>query len=160
MSGTTLKPVTRDIAVDEVFPHSPEKIWQALTDAALIGRWMMVPTGFEAKQGKEFTFQTKAAGAWDGVIRCQVLEVVPYERLVYSWRSGHAGNVGYGAPLDTVVTWTLRAVANGTRLRIVHSGFELPKNDTAYSSMGAGWKKVVGNLDAIVGEPHASKSAH
>jgi len=157
MNEVTLKPVTRDIVVDEVFPHAPEKIWRALTDAELIGRWLMAPTGFEATKGTEFTFQTKAAGAWDGVIRCQVLEVVPNERLVYSWRSGHAGNVGYGAPLDTVVTWTLSAVANGTRVRIVHSGFVAPKNDTAYSNMSEGWKKVARNLDALAGEAAPSK---
>ncbi|MCZ8310971.1 MAG: SRPBCC domain-containing protein [Magnetospirillum sp.] len=157
MNDVTSKPATREIVIDKVFPHAPEKIWRALTDATLIGRWLMAPTGFAATKGTEFTFQTKAAGAWDGVIRCQVLEVVANERLVYSWQSGHAGNIGYGAPLDTVVTWTLSAAANGTRVRIIHSGFVLPKNDTAYSNMGEGWKKVVRNLDALVGEPALSK---
>ena len=61
-------------------------------------------------KGKRFTFQTTPAGAWDGIIHCQVLEVMPNERLVYAWKSGHEGNVGYGAALDTVVTWTLSKV--------------------------------------------------
>ena len=40
-------------------------------------------------KGKRFTYQTTPAGAWDGVIHCEVLEVKPNERLVYSWKGGH-----------------------------------------------------------------------
>ena len=119
----------------------------------------MAPTGFEPVKGKRFTFQTTPGGAWDGVIHCEVLEVVPNERLVFSWKSGHEGNVGYGAPLDTVVTFTLSQVEDGTRLRLVHSGFVLPRNDTAFRNMGEGWKKVVPELGAITGEQDSAKAA-
>ncbi|MGH8026934.1 MAG: SRPBCC family protein, partial [Pseudoxanthomonas sp.] len=105
-------------------------------------------------------FQTKPAGEWDGVIHCQVLEVVPNERLAYAWKGGHEGNDGYGSKLETIVTWTLTRVANGTRVRLVHSGFVLPKNDTAYKNMSEGWNKVVRNLDAIVAEQDASETLH
>jgi uncharacterized protein YndB with AHSA1/START domain len=142
----------QDIVVEEVFPHAPETLWKALTTSDLIGRWLMAPTGFEAVKGKRFTFQTKPAGEWDGTIHCQVLEVVPCERLVYEWKGGHESNAGYGSPLDTVVTWTLARVGNGTRLRLVHSGFVTPKNDSALNTMGEGWKKVVPNIGAIAGE--------
>ena len=144
--------------VDEVFPHAPETIWKALTTGELIGRWIvMATTGFEPVKGNHFTFQTKPAGAWDGIIHCQVLEVKPNERLVYTWNSGHEGNVGYGSRLDTVVTWTLSRFENGTRLRLVHSGFVLPKNNTAFKGMSEGWKKVVRNLDTIAAEQDSSK---
>jgi uncharacterized protein YndB with AHSA1/START domain len=146
----------QDIVVDEVFPHAPETIWKTLTTGDLIGRWMMAPTGFEAVEGQRFTFKTKAAGEWDGTIQCKVLEVVPGERLVYEWKGGHASNVGYGSLLDTVVTWQLSKVENGTRLRLVHSGFDTPKNESALKSMGEGWKKVlqnVGNIAAEVKKP-------
>jgi uncharacterized protein YndB with AHSA1/START domain len=59
---------------------------------------------------------------------------------------------GYGAPLDTVVTFTLSRVEAGTRLRLVHSGFVTPRNDTALKSMGEGWKKVVRSIGDITGE--------
>jgi uncharacterized protein YndB with AHSA1/START domain len=144
---------TQDIRVDEVLPHAPETIWKALTTGDLIGRWLrMTPTGFEPVKGRRFTFQTTPAGAWDGVINCEVLEVIPNQRLVYSWKGGDEGNVGYGSRLDTVVTFTLAKVADGTRLSLVHSGFVLPKNDGAFRSMGEGWKKVVPAIGAIAGE--------
>ena len=152
MNDTSREAGTQDIVVDEVFPHAPETIWKALTTGALISRWMMAPTGFAPIEGKRFTFQTTPAGAWDGVIHCQVLEVIPNERLAYAWTGGHESNVGYGARLDTVVTFTLSRVAEGTRLRLVHSGFVLPKNETAFRNMSEGWKKVVRNLDTVATE--------
>ena len=158
MNEAQMTTATKEIVVEEVFPHAPETIWKALTTGELIARWLLMhPTGFEPVKGKHFTFQTTPAGAWDGVIRCEVLQVTPNERLVYSWKSGHEGNVGYGARLDSVVTWSLSTVENGTRLRLVHSGFVLPKNDTAYKNMSDGWKKVVRNLDTIAEEQDVSK---
>jgi uncharacterized protein YndB with AHSA1/START domain len=152
MNDGALKSHTQDIVVDEIFPHAPETIWKTLTTGALIARWLMAPTGFEPVSGNRFTFQTKPAGAWDGTIHCQVLEVMPNERFVYDWKSGHEGNVGYGSRLETVVTWTLSRVENGTRLRLVHSGFVTPRNESAYKTMGEGWKKVVRSLGNIAGE--------
>ena len=150
--NAALKPESREIVVDEVFPHAPETIWKTLTSGALMGRWVMEPTGFAPVVGNRFTYQTKPAGAWDGTIHCQVLEVVPNERFVYAWKGGDAGNVGYGAPLDTVVTFTLTKVADGTRLRLVHAGFVTPKNDSALQTMGEGWKKVIKQIGAVTSE--------
>lgn len=152
MNDAALQPHTQDIVIDEVFPHAPEAIWKTLTTGELIGRWLMEPSGFEPVVGRHFTFRTKPAGAWDGVIRCEVLEAVPNRRLAYAWRGGDAANDGYGSPLDTVVTWTLSPAEGGTRLRLVHSGFISPRNDFAFKNMGEGWKKVVRNIDAIAGE--------
>lgn len=154
MNDAALKTDTQEIVVHEVFPHAPETIWKALTNGELIGRWIMVPTGFEPVKGTHFTFQTTPAGAWDGVIHCQVLEVIPNERLTYAWKGGHEANIGYGSPLDTVVTWTLSRVEGGTRLRLVHSGFITPTNDSAFKTMSGGWTKVVQKLGTVAGELH------
>ncbi|MBX3578761.1 MAG: SRPBCC domain-containing protein [Rhizobiaceae bacterium] len=154
MTDAAFKIETRDIVVDEVFPHSAEVVWRALTDGRLMSRWMMEPTGFEAVVGNRFTFKTKPAGAWDGTIRCEVLVVRPMECFAYAWRGGDSGNVGYGSLLDTVVTWTLSPAAGGTRVRVVHSGFVTPKNDTAFENMSQGWKAVVPRLIDTIGTLH------
>lgn len=154
MTDIELKATTQQIVVDEVFPHAPELIWKTLTTGELIGRWLMAPTGFAPVVGTRFTFQTKAAGAWDGVIHCEVLEAIPNQRLVYAWRGGDEGNVGYGSRLDTVVTWTLSPVEGGTRLRLVHAGFVTPRNDSAFTTMSGGWQKVIHNVGQIAGELH------
>ncbi|MDI9238276.1 SRPBCC domain-containing protein [Lysobacter sp. LF1] len=160
MNDQRREPDTQSIVLDEVFPHASETIWKALTTGDLIARWMMAPRGFEPVVGNRFTFQTTPAGEWDGLIHCQVLDVVPCERLSYRWRGGHSDNLGYGAPLDTVVTWTLVKADHGTRVRLVHSGFVLPKNDTAFRNMSEGWKKVVRNLDAVAGDADALPASH
>ena len=152
MNDAGLNSDTQDIVVEQVFPHAPEAIWKALTNGELVARWLMQPAGFEAVEGKRFTFQTTPAGGWDGTIRCQVLEVKANERLAYAWKGGHEGNVGYGSLLDTVVTVTLSRVENGTRLRVVHSGFVLLRNDTAFKNMRGGWKKVLQQLETVAAE--------
>jgi uncharacterized protein YndB with AHSA1/START domain len=154
MNDTAIMADNREIVVDEVLPHKPEIVWKTLSTAGLMGRWLgMTPTGFEPVEGNRFTYQTTPAGPWDGVIHCQVLEVIPHERLSYSWTGGDDSNNGqYGSRLETVVTFTLTKVGVGTRLRLVHSGFALPKNDTAFKSMSGGWMKVVERIGTIAGE--------
>jgi uncharacterized protein YndB with AHSA1/START domain len=149
---------TRDIVVEEVLPHAPEIVWKTLTTAELIGRWFLMPTGFEPKKGKHFTFQTTPAGEWDGVIRCEVLEVMPNKRLVYAWRGGHDGNAQYGSRLETVVTWTLTKVDVGTRLRLVHSGFRTPKNDFAFERFNGGWRQVFQKIGAVAGQQESANA--
>jgi uncharacterized protein YndB with AHSA1/START domain len=145
--------LTREIVVDEFFPHAPEKVWKALTTPALMARWIhMEPQGLDPVVGNRFTYQTTPAGEWDGIIRCEVLEAIPNARFVYSWKGGDAANQGYGSLLDTIATFTLTAEDGGTRLKIVHSGFVLPHNDTAYRNMSGGWTQVVPAIGALAGE--------
>lgn len=154
MNDAALNSGTQNIVVEEVFPHAPETVWKILTTGALIARWLMEPRGFAPVQGTCFTYQTKPAGAWDGTIHCEVLKVIPNERLVYAWKGGHESNHGYGSRLDTIVTFTLVKVPEGTRLTLVHSGFVTPTNDTAFQNMRDGWRKIVPNLGKFAHEPH------
>ncbi len=155
MNEAAMMSTTRDIVVDDVLPHAPETVWRALTTGEMIARWMIEPKGFAPVAGTRFTFQTTPAGAWDGVIHCEVLEAVPNQRLAYAWKGGHDSNAGgYGSRLDTVVTFTLAGVEAGTRLRMVHSGFVLPRNTTAFTNMGQGWKTVVPRIAAVIDEPN------
>jgi len=134
-----------------VLPHAPEVVWRALTTADLIGRWLM-PNDFAPVVGKSFTFRTKPMGSWDGVVHCEVLEVVPNRKLVYSWSGGSDDNPKYGSKLDTTVTWTLTPVAGGTRLRLVHAGFRSPGNDFAFDAMSPGWGRVLAGIARVIGE--------
>ena len=153
-----VKPDAQAIVLDDVFPHTPDVLWKALTSGDLIGRWLMSPKGFAPVVGNRFTFQTTPAGAWDGTIHCEVLEVVPNERLSYAWRGGHEDNEGYGSKLETVVTFTLGRTDTGTRLSLIHSGFLLPKNDTAYRNMSEGWKKVVRRFETVAAETASAET--
>ena len=145
--------MTRDIVIEVTLPHEPEVVWRALSSAELIGRWLM-PNDFKAEVGHTFTFRAKPMGEWDGVVRCEVLEVEPPRRLAYSWKGGSAKNPGYGSPLDTVVTWTLEPAPGGTHLRLVHAGFRLPMNQVAYDAMTPGWGQILRErLDSVLSQP-------
>jgi uncharacterized protein YndB with AHSA1/START domain len=149
---TAEQQASREIVVEDVLPHPPELVWKSLTTGELIRRWLM-PNDFEPTVGWRFTFQTKPMGSWDGVVRCEVLEVIPNQKLVYSWKGGSQNNTAYGAPLDSIVTWTLTPVDGGTRLRLVHGGFRSPGNDFACGAMGRGWAKVMGAIGRVTADP-------
>jgi uncharacterized protein YndB with AHSA1/START domain len=138
------------ITAEEVFPHAPAILWQAISDGAVMARWMMPPTGFLPVVGQDFSFQTRGAGAWDGTIHCRVTEVVPGEKLAFTWVGGSDDNVGYGSRLNTVVTFTLTEVVGGTRLRLTHAGFQMPRNEVAYQNMGTGWNTVLGRIGMVL----------
>jgi uncharacterized protein YndB with AHSA1/START domain len=148
MNSSAEAAITRDIVVEGVLPHAPETVWKLLTTADLIGRWLM-PNDFAPEVGRRFNFQTKPIADWDGVVHCEVLEIVPNRRLVYSWKGGSPANSKYGSTLDSLVTWTLTPVAGGTRLRLVHAGFRSPDNDFAFDAMSSGWGRIVGRMEEI-----------
>ena len=152
MTAAALQPATQDIVFDGVFPHTPGRIWKVMTTGELIGRWMMTATGFEPVKGKHFTFTAKPDAEWDGIIHCQVLEAKPNERLVYTWKTGNETTAGYVSRLDTLVIWTLARHDGGTRLRLVHSGFDLPQYVSAFRNVSARGPKVIGKMIAIVRE--------
>lgn len=144
----TLAAEIRDIVVEAVLPHAPDVVWKTLTTADLIDKWLM-PNDFSAVVGKKFKFRTKPMGDWDGIVHCEVLEIIENGRLVYSWKGGSGYNAKYGARLDTTVTWTLVPVAAGTRLKMVHAGFRLPANQAAFDAMRPGWGRVLQAVERV-----------
>lgn len=137
---------TRDITVEAVLPHAPAVVWKILTTAELIGQWLM-PNDFAPVLGRKFNFRTTPMGDWDGVVHCEVLEIVENRRLVYSWKGGSDDNARFGSRLDATVTWTLVPVAAGTRVTMVHAGFRLPANQAAFDAMAPGWGRVLQRME-------------
>jgi uncharacterized protein YndB with AHSA1/START domain len=155
MTGAVQQSAARDIIVEDVLPHPPGVVWKILTTGELISRWLM-PNTFEPVVGRGFTFRTQPMGGWDGAVHCEVLEIEPHEKLVYSWKGGSDRNAAYGSRLDSVVTWTLTAVEAGTRLRLVHSGFRSPENDFAFDAMSGGWAKIANSIGLLAADIEAT----
>jgi len=87
-------------------------------------------------------------GGWNGVTDCEVLEVEPARRLVYSWSSsGEQAADG----VKTVVTWTLTPAGDGTAVRMEQSGFR-PQDQAFFSGAGYGWTRMVAGLERVAGE--------
>lgn len=126
-------------------PHPPEKVWRALTDPALLAQWLLPVAGFRPEPGAAFRFQTQPYPGWDGTVDCEVLEAEPHRTLRYAWRVPFAG-----APLDTVVAFTLAPTAFGTRLSIVQSGFA-PGQGRALGGARYGWRTMAARLADLLG---------
>ena len=141
-------PASRSIVIERTMPHRPEKIWRALTTSDLIGQWLM-SNDFEPVVGRRFNFRATPQGGWNGVTDCQVLEVEPARRLVYSWNaSGDQAADG----VKTIVTWTLTPADGGaTHVRMEQSGFR-PQDEPFYSGAGYGWTRMVAGLERVAGE--------
>jgi uncharacterized protein YndB with AHSA1/START domain len=135
---------TKSIVVERVMPHPPEKVWRAMTQAAMISEWLM-PNDFGLKVGHRFQFRSKPMPGWKGITNCEVKEVEPNARLVYSWGDGTESDSG----LKTMVTWTLSTAPGGTLVRMEHSGFR-PEDENGYRAMGGGWPGILGRLEGVV----------
>ncbi len=148
--------MNRDEVIDEAkatirvqydLAEPPSKVWRALTDPDLLSQWLM-PTDIRAETGHRFTFRSEPQPGWDGIVYCEVLEVIPQERLVYSWRG--ASSKGSGNQLDTIVRWSLAPTSQGgTRLFLEHSGFEAEA--FAFKAMSQGWSgKIAARMNSIL----------
>ena len=134
----------RSIVVERLIPHRPEKIWRALTDSALVAQWLM-QNDFAAVVGHRFNFRATPNAYWNGVTDCEVLEVEPPSRLVYSWNA--SGEQALGG-LKTIVTWTLTPAAGGVLVRMEQAGFR-PEDENGYVTMGGGWVRILGRLEEV-----------
>ncbi|HVZ39895.1 MAG TPA: SRPBCC domain-containing protein [Candidatus Kapabacteria bacterium] len=104
----------RELVFERTYPHPPSLVWRALTEKEALGEWLM-ENDFEPRVGHRFTFRTKPAPGFDGIVQCEVLEIVEQKRLVYSWKGG---------PIDTVITFTLEEAERGTKLHVRQTGFD------------------------------------
>lgn len=137
--------MSTEIRTDAFLPHPPEQVWRALTDPGLIASWLM-PTDFQPRVGHRFTFRTEPVPAhgFDGIVHCEVLELVPLELLRISW---------VGGGIDTTVTWRLVPEGAGTRLFLDHEGFDPgdPGQQAALRVLGGGWRgHLARRLDATL----------
>lgn len=139
----------KEIKNEWVYEQSPRKVWEYLTNAELIASWLM-PNDFKPVLGQEFQFRTKPIPSLDldGIFHCTVLEIVPFQKLSYSWKGGSGNGV---FTLDTVVEWTLEKYGNGTKLFLKQSGFK-ETNLAIFTAMTGGWQtniqKMIDHLNA------------
>lgn len=101
------------VQLDRVYPHEPDKLWEALTDSAALADWLL-PNDFVPQIGRRFHFFRQRPGSRRReVIHCRVIEIDAPRRLAYTWRTAPDAQ-------PELVSWTLDPVDQGTRLRLEH----------------------------------------
>ena len=123
----------RSIGFERTYPHAIEKVWQAISDPAIVAQWLM-PTTLRPEVGHEFTFTTEPYPGFDGTVRCRVTTADPPHELAYTWSGGQL--------TDTTVRFRLeRLNAEDTFLRFEHAGFDgLLNRLIARNVLAAGWR--------------------
>jgi uncharacterized protein YndB with AHSA1/START domain len=130
---------TRSVVIERELPHTPEKIWRALTQPHLIEEWLM-KNDFAPVVGHHFNLQKEPRPDLKIVVDCEVRTVEPHRRLSYSWNA---------MGLESVVTWTLTPTSTGTRLRMEQSGFRTDQKQ-ALGGASAGWRQVFATLEQVL----------
>ena len=130
------------------YNHSPAEIWEYLTRADLLELWLM-KNDIQPVVGHKFQFRHNPMPnvGLNGIVDCEVLEVVPFKKLSYSWKAG----AGDGTlTLDSVVVWTLHPKGAGTELELVHSGFKDEHAQGIYLAMSNGWMSNMKKIDGLI----------
>ena len=141
-----------DIDATVTYPHPVDRVWAALTSSEALAAWFM-PNDFKPIVGHRFTFRTRPARAmgFDGIVRCEVLELAPPKRMVWSWAGGN---------IDTTVTFTLEESAAGTRLRMHQVGFDGLGAQLTRRILSGGYPRILGQrLPAYLGQAPAGPDA-
>ena len=105
--------------------------------------WYFDLSGFKPEIGFEFSFEGKGKDGDKSYIHlCKVTDVIPGQKLTYSWRYEGFEGISY-------VTFELFPEGDKTRLRLTHSGLETfpPEiEDFARENFVFGWTALIGTM--------------
>jgi len=106
----------------ETFIHAPvERVWALITEAEHLGRWFGdAGAEIDLRPGGAMVLRWAGSGTSHG----RVVAVEPRTRFSYRWAPFK--EPGGDEPVEgnsTLVEFTLRSEGDGTRLRVVESGF-------------------------------------
>lgn len=123
---------------EAIYQHPRSRVWRALTEPALLGKWLMQPEGFAPVVGTRFILRAgEPHRGWRGFVECEVLAVEEGRLLRYSWN---------GDPDSPPLLLTLRLedAEGGTRLVLDHEGFAGARGwMLAKLMMGPGWGRML-----------------
>lgn len=127
---------TQPLILEHRYKVGPSRVWRALTDPGEMRQWYFDIPDFRAEVGHRFSF-TGGDETRQYVHNCEVREVIPEQKLAYSWSYADF-------PGDSLVSFELFPESGGgTRLRITHSGIETFPGDRladfAPASFNGGW---------------------
>lgn len=128
------------IKIDIVYDVPVERIWKSLTDANQMKQWYFDIPEFKAEPGFEFEFTGEGLKGEKYVHLCKITEVMPIEKLQYSWT--YEGYEGY-----SLVTFLLSPEGDQTKLQLTHEGVEsFPSDnpDFAKQNFVEGWTYITG----------------
>ena len=101
---------------------SPAEVWRALTDPKVIREWSGASAEFPLDVGAAYLL-------WDGSISGEIVDVVPMQKLVQTWKPDDWTRT------DSVVTFLLSPHGKGTRVDLLHVNVE----ESDFDGTTEGW---------------------
>lgn len=133
------------LTVKRIIDADPETLWEALTNQNIMQKWFYAAgEGWSASvennpsPGGSFhidMISPKDTYSHEGTYK----ELVPHEKIVFSWNSQ--------AVTDTLVTITLKEVETGTEVKLEH---EFMPNEEMKKNHTQGWTQILTNLEDVV----------
>ena len=142
------------IIVEGYFAATPASVFQAWTDPDIVMQWF----GREPNSLHSATIDLRRGGAWRFLesndaeksvgFEGKYLDIVPGERLVFSWSKviAHATGERDATPTSQVEV-TFKAKGNGTDIRLVHSAVH---DEAARHGFGGGWSFAFGTMRTLL----------
>ena len=133
-----------DIDFERVYSHPIDTVWRALTESRALAAWLM-DNDFVAREGYAFNMWCGAGEGGTDRYLCEVLELEPPRRMLWSWLLD--GNQDQGA---TFVEFRLETAGDRTRLTVRHTGHR--DRDTVEKFKG-GWPVKLDQLEQALSSP-------
>jgi uncharacterized protein YndB with AHSA1/START domain len=137
--------IEREIVIDAPV----EVVWAVVTEPGHVGKWFGDSATIDLRPGGEATL------TWDehGTARARVERVDPPHSFAFRWARPAGAEPGKGN--STLVEFTLRPEGEGTRLRVIETGFgELDLSEeektTYLGENEQGWDEELGDLREYV----------
>lgn len=121
-----------------------ERVWQVITEPEYVARWFGGKAEIDLRPGGEAVFGWPEEGHGDA--RALVQRVEAPHVFAFRWMRQH--DVAFDpAGTWTLVEFTLTADGDGTRLRLVESGFT---DETHHKENSGGWDAELADLVELV----------
>jgi uncharacterized protein YndB with AHSA1/START domain len=129
------EPPTADLTMSVDLAAAPAALFRVLVDPTEVGRYLAMPgrASIEPRVGGRYDI------GWGEDGPRKILEIVPDEKIAYSWR--------YRSEPETVVTWTLDPSGAATRLTLTHTGFADASSHAPYFM---GWGFFLNRIKLLV----------
>jgi glutathione S-transferase len=152
MSNPSETNQTKRLEIVRVIKASKQRVFDAWTQPQMIRRWaapwaMVVQEAeSEVRVGGSYSrtmFGSPGPGMEDrtAVIQGEYLRVEPYDLLSFTWEANFAPGQ------HCVVTISLKEVAGGTEMTLVHEGFT---EDATREGFTRGWASVLEKLELLL----------